>query len=128
MFIALFPIAVILSWVIWIVWRLLSRDLYNPLILNSITMILWIIDIIGLFFTHDKLHSTSWSFLIVFTVLSLLDNSGWLAKTEQHLDFIEDRRMNIDYWQDVAIDIGYLFLVVQIFATVVPIVINHKQI
>ena len=116
---ALIYIAIIVPFAGWAIWRFLSKNLYDPLILNIITAGLWLIDVILIYFTHTKISFILWSALAVFSVLSLIENTGWLARSDTHLDLIETRRMNIEYWQDVAIDIGYIFLIIQIYSIII---------
>lgn len=118
-------LAIIAPFVVWVIWRFLSKNLYDPLILNIITAGLWLIDIILIYFTYTKINFILWSALAVFSGLSLIENSGWLARSETLLDLIETRRMNIEYWQDVAIDIGYVFLIIQIFSIILTIILDN---
>ena len=115
-------IAIIAPFAVWVKWRFLSRNLYDPLIFNIITAGLWLIDIVLIYFTYTKINYILWSALAVFSGLSLIENSGWLARSKTLLDLLETRRMNIGYWQDVAIDIGYVFLIIQVFSIILTII------
>lgn len=99
---------------LWLVWKLATNNLFNLLVLWVSMAAVAVIDLILLIFTYDKINGFDIGALITFFLCSLVGNTGWLSRTESTRETMEDRRMTIDYWQDVVIDTAYVFMIIQI--------------
>lgn len=99
---------------LWLVWKLATNNLINLWVLWISMAVVAVIDLILLIFTYDKISGFDIGALITFFLCSLVYNTGWLARTESARETMEERRMTIDYWQDVVIDTAYVFMIIQI--------------
>lgn len=99
---------------LWLVWKLATNNLINLWVLWISMSVVAVIDLILLIFTYDKISGFDIGALITFFLCSLVYNTGWLARTESARETMEERRMTIDYWQDVVIDTAYVFMIIQI--------------
>ena len=47
-----------------------------------------------------------------------MNNTAFLARFESFRETIEDRRMAIDLWKDIVIDVAYAFLLIQLLVII----------
>lgn len=104
----------IVAIVLWLAWKLATNNLFNLWVLWISMAVVTVIDLILLIFTYDKINGFDIGALIMFFLCSLVGYTGWLARTESTREAMENRRMTIDYWQDVVIDTAYVFMIIQI--------------
>ena len=75
-------------------------------------------DFILLMFVYRKLTVITIIALVITFLFSLMVNTAFLARSESIRETIEDRRMAIDLWKDVVIDVAYAFLLIQLLVII----------
>lgn len=90
----------------------MSNDLYNEYILYGVMGGVCLTDFILLMFAYRKLTVITIIALVIAFLFSLMVNTAFLARSESVRETIEDRRMAIDLWKDVVIDVAYAFLLI----------------
>ena len=75
-------------------------------------------DLILLIFTYNRLTVITIIALVITFIFSLMSNTAFLARFESFRETIEDRRMAIDLWKDIVIDVAYAFLLIQLLVIV----------
>ena len=105
---------------LWLVWHVATNDLFNVYVVYIAMVVLCGADLILLIFTYDKLTAITAVTLGVFFFVSILGNLGLISRSGSGMSTMENRRMTIDLWQDVLIDMAYLFLVIQITVLLKP--------
>ena len=103
---------------LWLFWRFMSNDLYNEYVLYGVMGGVCLTDLILLIFTYGKLTVVTIIALIISFLFSLMSNTAFLARSENFRETIEDRRMAIDLWKDIVIDVGYAFLLIQLLVII----------
>jgi hypothetical protein len=96
----------------------MSNDLYNEYILYGVMGGVCLTDLILLIFTYNRLTVITIIALVITFVFSLMSNTACLARFESFRETIEDRRMAIDLWKDIVIDVAYAFLLIQLLVIV----------
>ena len=105
----LFYAVIFVGFGLWIFWRFMSNDLYNEYILYGVMGGVCLTDFILLMFVYRKLTVITIIALVITFLFSLMVNTAFLARSESIRETIEDRRMAIDLWKDVVIDVAYAF-------------------
>ena len=105
---------------LWLVWKVATNDLFNVYVVHIAIAVLCGADLILLIFSYDKLTTITAVTLGVFLFFSILGNLGLISRSGSSMSTMENRRMTIDLWQDVLIDMAYLFLIIQIVAIIKP--------
>ena len=108
----LFYAVIFVGFGLWIFWRFISNDLYNVYILYGVMGGVCLTDFILLMFVYRKLTVITIIALVITFLFSLMVNTAFLARSESVRETIEDRRMAIDLWKDVVIDVAYAFLLI----------------
>ena len=108
----LFYAVIFVGFGLWIFWRFMSNDLYNEYILYGVMGGVCLTDFILLMFAYRKLTVITIIALVITFLFSLMVNTAFLARSESVRETIEDRRMAIDLWKDVVIDVAYAFLLI----------------
>ena len=90
----------------------MSNDLYNEYILYGVMGGVCLTDFILLMFAYRKLTVITIIALVISFLFSLMVNTAFLARSESVRETIEDRRMAIDLWKDVVIEVAYAFLLI----------------
>ena len=114
----LFYAVIFVGFGLWILWRFQSNDLYNEYVLYGVMGGVCLTDLILLIFTYGKLTVVTIIALIISFLFSLMSNTAFLARSENFRETIEDRRMAIDLWKDIVIDVGYAFLLIQLLVII----------
>ena len=114
----LFYAVIFVGFGLWIFWRFKSNDLYNEYVLYGVMGGVYLTDLILLIFTYGKLTVVTIIALIISFLFSLMSNTAFLARSENFRETIEDRRMAIDLWKDIVIDVGYAFLLIQLLVII----------
>ncbi len=114
----LFYAVIFVGFGLWIFWRFMSNDLYNEYILYGVMGGVCLTDLILLIFTYNRLTVITIIALVITFVFSLMSNTACLARFESFRETIEDRRMAIDLWKDIVIDVAYAFLLIQLLVIV----------
>lgn len=114
----LFYAVIFVGFGLWIFWRFKSNDLYNEYVLYGVIGGVCLTDLILLIFTYGKLTVVTIIALIISFLFSLMSNTAFLARSENFRETIEDRRMAIDLWKDIVIDVGYAFLLIQLLVII----------
>lgn len=114
----LFYAVIFVGFGLWIFWRFQSNDLYNEYVLYGVMGGVCLTDLILLIFTYGKLTVVMIIALIISFLFSLMSNAAFLARSENFRETIEDRRMAIDLWNDIVIDVGYAFLLIQLLVII----------
>lgn len=114
----LFYAVIFVGFGLWIFWRFKSNDLYNEYVLYGVMGGVCLTDLILLIFTYGKLTVVTIIALIISFLFSLMSNTAFLARSENYRETIEDRRMAIDLWKDIVIDVGYAFLLIQLLVII----------
>lgn len=114
----LFYAVIFVGFGLWIFWRFKSNDLYNEYVLYGVMGGVCLTDLILLIFTYGKLTVVTIITLIISFLFSLMSNTAFLARSENFRETIEDRRMAIDLWKDIVIDVGYAFLLIQLLVII----------
>jgi FtsH-binding integral membrane protein len=114
----LFYAVIFVGFGLWIFWRFKSNDLYNEYVLYGVMGGVCLTDLILLIFTYGKLTVVTIIALIISFLFSLMSNTAFLARSENFRETIEDRRMAIDLWKDIVIDVGYAFLLIQLLVII----------
>jgi hypothetical protein len=114
----LFYAVIFVGFGLWIFWRFQSNDLYNEYVLYGVMGGVCLTDLILLIFTYGKLTVVTIIALIISFLFSLMSNTAFLARSENFRETIEDRRMAIDLWKDIVIDVGYAFLLIQLLVII----------
>lgn len=108
-------VAICVAFFLWMIWRLIiSRIFNNQRILNAVIVLLIIANIILLIFSFNKMNIIALVAFIVFGVMDYVLNSGLIEFREGILELLDERRMTIDLWQDMIIDMCIVALVIQI--------------
>lgn len=103
---------------LWLFWRFMSNDLYNEYVLYGVMGGVCLTDFILLMFTYRKLTVITIIALVITFLFSLMSNTAFLARSEGFREMIEDRRMAIDLWKDIVIDVAYAFLLIQLLVII----------
>ena len=103
---------------LWLFWRFMSNELYNEYVLYGIMGGICLTDVILLMFTYKKLTVITIIALVMSFLFSLMSNTAFLARSEGFREMIEDRRMAIDLWKDIVIDVAYAFLLIQLLVII----------
>lgn len=103
---------------LWLFWRFMSNELYNEYVLYGIMGGVCLTDVILLMFTYRKLTVITIIALVMSFLFSLMSNTAFLARSEGFRESIEDRRMAIDLWKDIVIDVAYAFLLIQLLVII----------
>jgi hypothetical protein len=114
----LFYAVIFVGFGLWTFWRFKSNDLYNEYVLYGVMGGVCLTDLILLIFTYGKLTVVTIIALIISFLFSLMSNTAFLARSENFRETIEDRRMAIDLWKDIVIDVGYAFLLIQLLVII----------
>ena len=114
----LFYVIIFVGFGLWLFWRFMSNDLYNEYILYGVMGGVCLTDLILLIFTYNRLTVITIIALVIAFIFSLMSNTAFLARFESYRETIEDRRMAIDLWQDIVIDVAYVFLLIQLLVIV----------
>ena len=75
-------------------------------------------DLILLMFTYRKQTVITIIALVISFLFSLMSNTAFLVRSENFRETIEDRRMAIDLWKDIVIDVAYAFLLIQLLVII----------
>lgn len=105
---------------LWLVWKVATNNLFYVYPVYIVMSVLCAADMILLIFTYDRLGGMELAALGMFFVCSLLGNLGLISRGGSTSETLENRRMTIDLWQDVLIDVAYVFLVLQIVILLKP--------
>ena len=108
----LFYAVIFVGFGLWIFWRFMSNVLYNEYILYGVMGGVCLTDFILLMFVYRKLTVITIIALVITFLFSLMVNTAFLARSESVRETVEDRRMAIDLWKDVVIDVAYAFLLI----------------
>ena len=108
----LFYAVIFVGFGLWIFWRFMSNVLYNEYILYGVMGGVCLTDFILLMFAYRKLTVITIIALVITFLFSLMVNTAFLARSESVRETVEDRRMAIDLWKDVVIDVAYAFLLI----------------
>ena len=103
---------------LWLFWRYMSNDLYNEYVLYVVMGGVCLTDFVLLMFTYRKLTVITIIALVITFLFSLMSNTAFLARFESFRETIEDRRMAIDLWKDIVIDVAYAFLLIQLLVII----------
>ena len=103
---------------LWLFWRFMSNDLYNEYVLYGVMCGVCLTDFVLLMFTYKKLTVITIIALVITFLFSLMSNTAFLARFESFRETIEDRRMAIDLWKDIVIDVAYVFLLIQLLVII----------
>ena len=103
---------------LWLFWRFMSNDLCNEYGLYGVMGGVCLTDFILLMFTYRKLTVITIIALVITFLFSLMSNTAFLARSEGFREMIEDRRIAIDLWKDIVIDVAYAFLLVQLLVII----------
>ena len=103
---------------LWLFCRFMSNDLYNEYVLYGVMGGVCLTDSILLMFTYNKLNVIAVIALVIAFLFSLMTNTAFLARAEGFRNTIEDRRMAIDLWKDIVIDVAYAFLLIQLLVII----------
>ena len=114
----LFYVIIFVGFGLWLFWRFMSNDLYNEYILYGVMGGVCLTDLILLIFTYNRLTVITIIALVIAFIFSLMSNTAFLARFESFRETIEDRRMAIDLWKDIVIDVAYAFLLIQLLVIV----------
>ena len=114
----LFYAVIFVGFGLWFFWRFMSNDLYNEYILYGVMGGVCLTDFILLMFVYRKLTVITIIALVMTFLFSLMVNTAFLARSESVRETIEDRRMAIDLWKDVVIDVAYAFLLIQLLVII----------
>jgi hypothetical protein len=114
----LFYAVIFVGFGLWFFWRFMSNDLYNEYILYGVMGGVCLTDFILLMFAYRKLTVITIIALVITFLFSLMVNTAFLARSESVRETIEDRRMAIDLWKDVVIDVAYAFLLIQLLVII----------
>ncbi len=114
----LFYVIIFVGFGLWLFWRFMSNDLYNEYILYGVMGGVCLTDLILLIFTYNRLTVITIIALVITFIFSLMSNTAFLARFESFRETIEDRRMAIDLWKDIVIDVAYAFLLIQLLVIV----------
>ena len=114
----LFYAVIFVGFGLWLFWRFMSNDLYNEYILYGVMGGVCLTDFILLMFAYRKLTVITIIALVITFLFSLMVNTAFLARSESIRETIEDRRMAIDLWKDVVIDVAYAFLLIQLLVII----------
>ena len=114
----LFYAVIFVGFGLWFFWRFMSNDLYNEYILYGVMGGVCLTDFILLLFAYGKLTVITIIALVMTFLFSLMVNTAFLARSESVRETIEDRRMAIDLWKDVVIDVAYAFLLIQLLVII----------
>ena len=114
----LFYVIIFVGFGLWLFWRFMSNDLYNEYILYGVMGGVCLTDLILLIFTYKRLTVITIIALVITFIFSLMSNTAFLARFESFRETIEDRRMAIDLWKDIVIDVAYAFLLIQLLVIV----------
>ena len=114
----LFYAVIFVGFGLWFFWRFMSNDLYNEYILYGVMGGVCLTDFILLMFVYRKLTVITIIALVITFLFSLMVNTAFLARSESIRETIEDRRMAIDLWKDVVIDVAYAFLLIQLLVII----------
>lgn len=114
----LFYVIIFVGFGLWLFWRFMSNDLYNEYILYGVMGGVCLTDLILLIFTYNRLTVITLIALVITFIFSLMSNTAFLARFESFRETIEDRRMAIDLWKDIVIDVAYAFLLIQLLVIV----------
>ena len=112
----LFYAVIIVGFGLWIFWRFISNNLYNQYVLYGVMGGVAVADLVLLIFTYNKLSVITAAAMGATVLFSLLSNTGFLARSENLRQALEERRLYIDFWQDIVIDLAYAFLLLQLLA------------
>ena len=114
----LFYAVIFVGFGLWLFWRFMSNDLYNEYVLYGVMGGVCLTDFILLMFTYRKLTVITIIALVITFLFSLMSNTAFLARFESFRETIEDRRMAIDLWKDIVIDVAYAFLLIQLLVII----------
>lgn len=114
----LFYVIIFVGFGLWLFWRFMSNDLYNEYILYGVMGGVCLTDLILLIFTYNRLTVITIIALVITFIFSLMSNTAFLARFESFRETIEYRRMAIDLWKDIVIDVAYAFLLIQLLVIV----------
>lgn len=114
----LFYVIIFVGFGLWLFWRFMSNDLYNEYILYGVMGGVCLTDLILLIFTYNRLTVITIIALVITFIFSLMSNTAFLARFESFRETIENRRMAIDLWKDIVIDVAYAFLLIQLLVIV----------
>ena len=103
---------------LWLFWRFMSNDLYNEYVLYGVMGGVCLTDFVLLMFTYKKLTVITIIALVITFLFSLMSNTAFLARFESFRETIEERRMAIDLWKDIIIDVAYAFLLIQLLVII----------
>lgn len=112
----LFYGVIIVGFGLWVFWRFISNNLYNQYVLYGVMGGVAVVDIVLLIFTYNKLTVITAIAMGAALLFSVLSNTGFLAKRESFREAVEERRLYIEFWQDMVIDLAYAFLILQVLA------------
>lgn len=112
----LFYAAIIVGFGLWIFWRFISNNLYNQYVLYGVMGGVVIADLVLLIFTYNKLSVITAVAMGATVLFSLLSNTGFLARSANFRQALDERRLYIEFWQDMVIDLAYAFLILQVLA------------
>lgn len=112
----LFYAVIIVGFGLWIFWRFMSNNLYNQYVLYGVMGGVAVADLVLLIFTYNKLSVITAAAMGATVLFSLLSNTGFLARSENLRQALDERRLYIDFWQDLVIDLAYAFLLLQLLA------------
>lgn len=112
----LFYAVIIVGFGLWIFWRFISNNLYNQYVLYGVMGGVAVADLVLLIFTYNKLSVITAAAMGATVLFSLLSNTGFLARSENLRQALDERRLYIDFWQDIVIDLAYAFLLLQLLA------------
>ena len=112
----LFYAVIIVGFGLWIFWRFISNNLYNQYVLYGVMGGVAVADLVLLIFTYNKLSIITAIAVGAAFLFSLLSNTGFLARSENLRQALDERRLYIDFWQDMVIDLAYAFLLLQLLA------------
>ena len=114
----LFYAVIFVGFGLWLFWRFMSNDLYNEYVLYGVMGGVCLTDFVLLMFTYRKLTVITIIALVITFLFSLMSNTAFLARFESFRETIEDRRMAIDLWKDIVIDVAYAFMLIQLLVII----------
>ncbi len=103
---------------LWLFWRFMSNYLYNEYVVYGVMGGDCLTDFVLLMFTYKKLTVITIIALVITFLFSLMSNTAFLTRFERCRETIEDRRMAIDLWKDIVIDVAYAFLLIQLLVII----------
>lgn len=108
-------VIVCISFFLWIVWKLIISELfYSRTVLKSVMICEIVVNILLVILSIRRWNVIWLLGVVIFALVDYIVNSGIFEFKEVVLEWLGERRNKIEMWEDMVIDLNYIFIVIQI--------------